>query len=57
MFAVESYASVRLFVFVEGNSQREAAKVRHLCRLRQHSVSAGSPSVAQRTYGLTIVRI
>jgi hypothetical protein len=27
MFAVESYAAVRRFVFVEGNSQREAAKV------------------------------
>ena len=27
MFAVESYAAVRRFVFVEGNSQREAARV------------------------------
>lgn len=27
MFAVESYAAVRRFVFVEGNSQREAATV------------------------------
>jgi DNA-binding transcriptional regulator LsrR (DeoR family) len=27
MFAVESYAAVRRFVFVEGNSRREAARV------------------------------
>lgn len=27
MFAGESYAAVRHFVFVEGNSQREAAEV------------------------------
>lgn len=32
MFAVESYAAVRRFVFVEGNSQREAAKVFGLSR-------------------------
>ena len=32
MFAVESYAAVRHFVFVEGNSQREAAKVFGLSR-------------------------
>ena len=27
MFAVESYAAVRRFVFIEGNSRREAARV------------------------------
>ncbi len=27
MFAVESYAAVRRFVFVEGHSRREAARV------------------------------
>lgn len=32
MFAVEVYAAVRRFVFVEGNSQREAAKVFGLSR-------------------------
>jgi transposase len=32
MFAVESYAAVRRFVFVEGHSQREAAKVFGLSR-------------------------
>ena len=32
MFAVESYAAVRRFVFVEGNSRREAAKVFGLSR-------------------------
>ncbi|NLR73398.1 IS21 family transposase [Novosphingobium sp. ERN07] len=32
MFAVEAYAAVRRFVFVEGNSQREAAKVFGLSR-------------------------
>ena len=32
MFAVESYAAVRHFVFVEGNSQREAAKIFGLSR-------------------------
>ncbi|AOF95106.1 helix-turn-helix, Psq domain protein (plasmid) [Sphingobium sp. RAC03] len=32
MFAVQSYAAVRHFVFVEGNSQREAAKVFGLSR-------------------------
>ena len=32
MFAVESYAAVRHIVFVEGNSQREAAKVFGLSR-------------------------
>jgi hypothetical protein len=32
MFAVESYAAVRHFVFVEVNSQREAAKVFGLSR-------------------------
>jgi transposase len=32
MFAVGSYAAVRHFVFVEGNSQREAAKVFGLSR-------------------------
>jgi len=29
------------------------AKARHLRRPRHYSVSGGSPSVAQRTYGLT----
>ena len=33
------------------------AKARHLRRPRHHSVSVGSPSVAQRTYGLTLFRI
>ena len=32
MFAVEVYASVRRFVHLEGNSQREAAKVFGLSR-------------------------
>src|SRR5271163_4200074 len=32
MFAVETYAAVRRFVFVEGNSQREAARVFGLSR-------------------------
>ena len=32
MFAVESYAAVRRFVFVEGNSRREAARVFGLSR-------------------------
>ena len=27
MFAVESYAAVRRFVFIEGHSRREAARV------------------------------
>ncbi len=32
MFAVEVYASVRQFVFVEGHSKREAARVFGLAR-------------------------
>ncbi len=32
MFVVESYAAVRRFVFVEGNSRREAARVFGLSR-------------------------
>ena len=32
MYAVESYAAVRRFVFVEGKSQREAARVFGLSR-------------------------
>jgi hypothetical protein len=32
MFAVESYAAVRRFVFVEGHSRREAARVFGLSR-------------------------
>lgn len=32
MFAVEVYAAVRRFVFVEGNSRREAARVFGLSR-------------------------
>jgi hypothetical protein len=32
MFAVESYAAVRCFVFVDGNSRREAARVFGLSR-------------------------
>lgn len=32
MFALESYAAVRRFVFVEGHSRREAAKVFGLSR-------------------------
>ncbi len=32
MFAVESYAAVRRFVFVEGKSRREAARVFGLSR-------------------------
>ena len=32
MFAVESYAAVRRFVFIEGNSRREAARVFGLSR-------------------------
>ena len=32
MYAVESYATVRRFVFVEGRSQREAARVFGLSR-------------------------
>ena len=32
MFAVETYAAVRQFVFVEGNSRREAARVFGLSR-------------------------
>jgi transposase len=36
MFAVEIYAAVRRFVFVEGKSRREAAKVFGLSR---HTIS------------------
>lgn len=32
MFAVESYAAVRRFVFVEGHSRREVARVFGLSR-------------------------
>ena len=32
MFAVETYAAVRRFVFIEGNSRREAARVFGLSR-------------------------
>ena len=32
MFAVEVYAAVRHFVFIEGNSRREAARVFGLSR-------------------------
>ena len=32
MFAVEVYAAVRRFVFIEGNSRREAARVFGLSR-------------------------
>ena len=32
MFAVEVYAAVRHFVFVEGNSRREAARIFGLSR-------------------------
>ncbi len=32
MFAVEVYAAVRQFVFIEGNSRREAARVFGLSR-------------------------
>ena len=32
MFAVEIYAAVRRFVFIEGNSRREAARVFGLSR-------------------------
>jgi hypothetical protein len=32
MFAVETYAAVRRFVFIKGNSRREAARVFGLSR-------------------------
>ena len=62
MFAVESYAAVRRFVFVEGNSRCEAAKVFGLSRetiakMRRFSLPPGytrSQPIAKPTLGLVL---
>src|SRR5271169_3074075 len=49
MFAVEIYAAVRKFVFLEGNSRREAARVFGLTRFpKPASPFGGSPQAATR---------
>ncbi len=49
MYAVEVYAAVRQFVFVEGNSKRKAARVFGLARETVDKICAFSVPGYQRT--------
>ena len=49
MFAVESYAAVRRFVFAEGHSRREAARVFGLNREMECAPGGGQNQAAVLT--------
>jgi len=62
MFAVETYAAVRRFVFIEGKSRREAARVFGLSRdtiakMCRYSAAAGAARARDAPAGLSAIGV